>query len=130
MGVGVLFGILLEYAPIKQIRSAREFSPEVLYYALLPPIIFEAGYTLNKKRFFKNIGTITIFAIFGTFLSTFFIAAFLEKMTQSGFIQVLQGATSVEFLLFGAIISAVDPVSTTSILSHSPKCADPLLPSL
>ena len=33
---------------------------------LLPPIIFEAGYTLRRKNFFRNLGTITAYAVVGT----------------------------------------------------------------
>ena len=34
------------------------FEPEFFFFLLLPPIIFEAGYTVKKKDFFANFWTI------------------------------------------------------------------------
>ena len=39
------------------------------------------NHALVRHRFFQNIGTISIFAVFGTFISTFYIAFFLEVNT-------------------------------------------------
>ena len=39
---------------------------------LLPPIIFESGYNMNKKYFLKNGGTILVYSFLGTFIAMFF----------------------------------------------------------
>jgi NhaP-type Na+/H+ or K+/H+ antiporter len=38
---------------------------------LLPPIIFESGYNMRKKPFFKNIGAIMAYSFIGTFIAIF-----------------------------------------------------------
>jgi hypothetical protein len=32
------------------------FDPEIFFSMVLPPIIFNAGYTLQQKHFFRNLG--------------------------------------------------------------------------
>jgi len=43
---------------------------DVVYFALLPPIIFEAGFSMRKRGFFDNIGPILLYAVVGTMIST------------------------------------------------------------
>ncbi len=74
--------------------------------------MFEAGFSLNNVDFFNNIGTILLFAIFGTLLTAviFGIVIFIVCNVFSIYPFML-----IETLLFGALISATDPVATISI---------------
>ena len=44
---------------------------KVFLILLLPPIIFESGYNMRKRPFFRNFGTIMMFSFLGTFISIF-----------------------------------------------------------
>lgn len=45
------------------------FSQDLFFYLVLPPIIFNAGYSLKRKRFFRHGVLITVFGILGTLLN-------------------------------------------------------------
>ena len=52
------------------LAAPLRFSPSAFFYGLLPPIVFAAGVTLKKRSFFANIGTVLLFAVVGTAIST------------------------------------------------------------
>ncbi|XP_029955547.1 sodium/hydrogen exchanger 9-like isoform X1 [Salarias fasciatus] len=98
------------------------FDPEVLFNLFLPPIIFYGAYTLNQKRFFENLGSILTYAFVGTIISCAIIGASAYGATR---LMVLLGQAAdgeafslTDCLLFGAIISATDPVSLLGLLSE------------
>ncbi|XP_041128468.1 sodium/hydrogen exchanger 7-like isoform X2 [Polyodon spathula] len=96
------------------------FDPEVFFNILLPPIIFHAGYSLKKRHFFRNLGSILAYAFLGTALSCFVIGNLMY-----GVVKLMQavGQLSDRFyytdcLFFGAIISATDPVTVLAIFNE------------
>lgn len=106
-----------------------QFSPLIFFFVLLPPIIFEAGYTLKKKRFFANVVAIGLYAIVGTFISTFTVGFLTYIAALIGIVGV-DSSSPLQSLLFGSLISSVDPVATLAILGSSEVNCDPLLYSL
>jgi solute carrier family 9 (sodium/hydrogen exchanger), member 8 len=130
--VGVIVGgiVRIVYATTPDHIQLWEFSPEVFFFVLLPPIIFEAGYSLNRRDFFDNIGAITLFTTFGTVISTFVVGLLVWYVGYIGLVSSVDGTNPMEALLFGALISAVDPVATLSIMGNADLRCDPLLYSL
>nr|DBA33169.1 TPA: hypothetical protein GDO54_000895 [Pyxicephalus adspersus] len=95
------------------------FDPEVFFNILLPPIIFHAGYSLKKRHFFRNIGSILVYAFFGTAVSCFIIGNLMYGVVK---LMKLVGQLDGKFyytdcLFFGAIISATDPVTVLAIFN-------------
>uniref|UniRef100_A0A8P4K695 Sodium/hydrogen exchanger n=1 Tax=Dicentrarchus labrax TaxID=13489 RepID=A0A8P4K695_DICLA len=107
------------YPPVS-IHHTENFDPEVLFNLFLPPIIFHGAYTLNQKRFIENLGSILSFAFLGTIISCMTIGACVYGFTR---LMVLLGQAAdgdfflTDCLMFGAIISATDPVSVLGLLS-------------
>ncbi len=40
----------------KKISEKATFDPEIFFNIILPPIIFNAGYSLKRRFFFRNLG--------------------------------------------------------------------------
>ena len=87
---------------------------EIVYFAFLPPIIFEAGFSLRKRGFLDNLMPILFYAVIGTLISTCAAGAFFYALSHCGIIHTaLQPGEAV---LFAALISPTDPVATLSVL--------------
>jgi sodium/hydrogen exchanger 8 len=129
MVLGFVLGSFLNLIGAYHEEEVVMFSPEVFFYALLPPIVFEAGWSLKRKNFFKNLGAICTFAIIGTGISTVIVGYGLYGFAAAGAIPGVSFGV-VESLMFGALISATDPVATLAILGSSHVNADETLYAL
>jgi sodium/hydrogen exchanger 8 len=128
--VGVVIGGIARISVNQDDLDLFQFSPELFFFVLLPPIIFEAGYSLHRKNFFQNLGAITLYAMFGTMASTFVVGYGFFYLAKYEIITGIDTNNPMEALLFGALISAVDPVATLSIMGSPELQCDELLYSL
>ncbi|XP_039213359.1 sodium/hydrogen exchanger 9 [Crotalus tigris] len=94
------------------------FDPSIFFNVLLPPIIFHAGYSLKKRHFFRNLGSILAYAFLGTAVSCIVIGLIMY-----GFVKALVHVNQLnsgdfhftDCLLFGSFMSATDPVTVLAI---------------
>ncbi|XP_075745326.1 uncharacterized protein LOC119176890 isoform X5 [Rhipicephalus microplus] len=93
------------------------FSPDLFFLFLLPPIILESAYSLHDSAFFSNIGTILLFAVLGTIINAFTIGPSLYFLNNVGAIG-LPNLGLLECLVFSSLISAVDPVAVLAIFQE------------
>eukprot|EP00041_Stephanoeca_diplocostata_P029057 m.847771 g.847771 ORF g.847771 m.847771 type:complete len:614 (-) comp23486_c0_seq5:2231-4072(-) len=98
---------------LKTVEQEAQFDSETFFFVLLPPIIFFAGYDLKQKHFFRNIASVLVYAFLGTTIACGVTGGMIylySKFFMKGFFMPL-----VECMLFGAIISATDPVTVLAI---------------
>jgi len=80
------FGLLLLILDVKSYTDAlSEYFSNIFLIILLPPIIFESGYNIKKRPFFKNFGTILIFSFVGTFIAVFSSSCMFWLFGQTSF---------------------------------------------
>ncbi|KAL9248083.1 hypothetical protein vseg_021445 [Gypsophila vaccaria] len=113
--LGLVSGAIVLW--IKKGQSSRilEFNEELFFIYLLPPIIFNAGFQVKKKQFFKNFSMILTFGVLGTLISFCLVSSgvfFLFK--RIGLTQLNVN----DYLAMGAILSATDSVCTLQVLNQ------------
>ncbi|NUM48594.1 MAG: cyclic-di-AMP receptor, partial [Anaerolineales bacterium] len=80
--------------------------PELILGLLVPPLVFEAAFHLKLDDLRQNWKTITILAIPGVGLTTFIVGWMVASST---------GLAFPSALLFGALVSATDPVAVIAL---------------
>ena len=115
-GVAVLIGALISLLShsVGYSDAATRFDSTFFFWYLLPPLIFQAGFTQDRLPFFKNWFVIMLYANVGTVISTIIFGYGLFYLGQANLLVPLP---FMECLCFGALISATDPVSTLSVFA-------------
>ncbi|KAM3935160.1 sodium/hydrogen exchanger 1 [Leptodactylus fuscus] len=111
--VGLLVGGLMKAVG----ENPPVLKSNVFFLYLLPPIILDAGYFLPLRPFSENLGTILMFAVLGTLWNAFFIGSLLYGVCQISGTE-LKNVGLLDNLLFGSIISAVDPVAVLAVFEE------------
>ena len=76
MGAGIAF--VLSKLHDDAVLAYERFDFDFFIVWLLPPIIFEAGYTLKRRLFLANLAPILTFAVVGTLASTAIVVGVLQ----------------------------------------------------
>ncbi|XP_071084484.1 sodium/hydrogen exchanger 9-like isoform X6 [Haliotis cracherodii] len=98
--------------PEPMLEKAVTFEPELFFNVMLPLIIFEAGYSMKRRHFFKNLGAIIMFAFIGTTISCLAVGGTMFGLTR---LMSYTEFTLNDCFFFGAIISATDPVTVLAL---------------
>uniref|UniRef100_A0A8C9V2K1 Sodium/hydrogen exchanger n=1 Tax=Scleropages formosus TaxID=113540 RepID=A0A8C9V2K1_SCLFO len=106
--LGLVLGGVVLIASKKQLY---QLDPGLFFLFLLPTIVGDAGYFMPSRLFFDNLGAILMYAVVGTLWNAFCTGFCLYGMKLAGVIGEL-------FLLFGALISAVDPVAVLAVFEE------------
>lgn len=107
--IGMITGVCFKLMHVEFFfTSLTSHFSGIFVIVLLPPIIFESGYNMNKKYFLKNGGTVLMYSFLGTFIAVF-SSAFMFWL--AGEMHLAHKFTWQEAFAFGSLISATDPVS-------------------
>lgn len=113
VALGAVIGALSTVESFHFLESFH-LTPEVLFYVFLPILIFESAYNISARKLAENSLPITLLAVVSLLISTLLIGYALV------FVLGLIGITIplIVGLLFGALISATDPVAVLALFKE------------
>lgn len=94
--------------------NALELSPDLVFYFFLPMLIFEGAYNIRFLDLRSSIRTISLFAVVSLGISTFFIGFAASYLLPFVGMEV----PLLTMLLFGALISATDPIAALAVFKE------------
>ncbi len=98
----VVVGLLITF----QSPLHFELTPELILALFVPPLVFEAAFHLNLGELRRSLPPILLLAVPGVILTTLIVGGILSLSSQ---------LTWPMALVFGALISATDPVAVVAL---------------
>jgi len=118
---GLAVGAILQHPGIRDslgvlasLQTGSDIAPDLIIFVFLPALVFESAFDLDAHAFRKELGGILIFAIPALLASTLLVGAW--ALLASG---LSWDWTWMSALVFGALISATDPVAVVAILRET-----------
>ncbi|XP_075567405.1 sodium/hydrogen exchanger 4 [Pelecanus crispus] len=115
IAIGVLVGAIIF---VSDHKSPPVMNTSIYFLYLLPPIVLEEGYFMPTRPFFENFGSILWWSVLGSLLNSFGIGLSLYGICQIEAFG-LTDLNLLQNLLFGSMISAVDPVAALVVFEEA-----------
>ncbi|KAI4349605.1 hypothetical protein L6164_010171 [Bauhinia variegata] len=122
--IGFFTGIIILLTTAGQSSHILLFNEELFFIYLLPPIIFNAGFQVKMKQFFRNFVAIFLYGVVGSIISFLIVSLGSIQFFQKLDIGLLDLG---DYFALGAVFSATDSVCTLQVLNQEET---PLLYSL
>ena len=107
--IGMLLGNLTHTLPFMEPLQGFSLSPDIMLFVFLPALIFESGFALDARQMIRDLPPILILAIPAMLMSTFVVGLGIWWALDIKLIVAL---------VFGALISATDPVAVVALFKE------------
>ncbi|XP_041098050.1 sodium/hydrogen exchanger 3-like [Polyodon spathula] len=98
--------------------ASYTMKPTLFFFYLLPQIVLDAGYFMPNRLFFGNLGAILTYAVIGTVWNAAAVGLSLYGVYLTGLMGDLKVDGILDFLLFGSLLAAVDPVAVIAVFEE------------
>jgi NhaP-type Na+/H+ or K+/H+ antiporter len=144
VALGLLISVLVYAIKGPELVLIWKFSDDLFFDWFLPPIIMNSGFNMYKQQFFRNLGNVTIFGVFVTFVCFGLYSALsimllnLEPTMTNYYAQNHPGEaipghevipaeestqiiklTAMQILLFTSLMCSSDVVAAVSIVDYT-----------
>lgn len=95
----------------RAIAMGVAITPDLIIFVFLPALVFESAFSLEFDGFLRNLGAILVLAVPALIVCTVLTALAVHVLTAQSWAWSIPAG-----LVFGALISATDPVAVVAIL--------------